>query len=273
MKKIIVPFLLAVMVFSLSSCSVVTSADGDTFESKITFENLSLFCATNAETAESFAGEIRGIMLEFHGITDQSLTGNPGVKRRCDSEKVLYVFPGNGPWNWMDRTAVRMTDMIIDVLIEHFKLDKNIPVVSTGHSMGGAGALTYSVYSKHNVTAVAADSAVCDLFVFADYYPNAWRGYMRAVGDYEDMSFDEAVKSISPVHLIDKMKNIPYFLVHGAADTDVLATTNSDVLNDLLSEKGYNVTYKRPENMTHVVMPAAIEKLYFEFIFSNMMFK
>lgn len=269
MKKAVSLFIVFSLMLSVSACTVVSDAGGAPFESIITFDNLSLFCATNVSDAENFEEPIRGIMLEFHGISDQSLAGNPAVGRRCTAQNVLYVFPSNGPWNWMDKTAVRMTDRIIDILIEHFDLDKDIPVVSTGHSMGGAGAITYSVYSKHNVTAVAADSAVCDLFAYAEYNASAWRSIIRALGDY-DMPFEDAIKTVSPIHLIDELKDIPYFLVHGGSDTDVPAEDHSDILNSLLLGKGFDVVYKRPETMTHVAMPGVIETLYFEFIFSNM---
>ena len=55
--------------------------------------------------------------------------------------EVLYVIPYNNPWAWMNQQTVDFIDEILDVIFEKYGLPKHTPIVSTGRSMGGLGAL------------------------------------------------------------------------------------------------------------------------------------
>ena len=115
----------------------------------ITQENLRNFCYVNDGVCQK---PIRGIVVHFMGLggtmmyseeTEQGLFyGTRGI---------LYLVPYNNPWAWMNPQAVAYTDEILDVLIAQYALPENIPIVSTGLSMGGLSALVYAKRAKRTV--------------------------------------------------------------------------------------------------------------------------
>ena len=83
--------------------------------------------------------------------------------RRCAENGLVaaYMFPG--PWSWMNRGAVRVTDLVIDAIADRFGLEEGkYTLVVMGGSMGGYGALMFSVGTRHKVTACLAHCPCCD---------------------------------------------------------------------------------------------------------------
>lgn len=73
---------------------------------------------------------------------------------------ILYVVPYQNPWAWMNSQTVDFTDEILDVLFEAYSLPENLPIASTGGSMGGLSALVYTAYAKRTPTVCAANCPV-----------------------------------------------------------------------------------------------------------------
>ena len=104
-------------------------------EKIINYENLRNFTYVNDTICKM---PIKGIVVSFFGLGGMTIYDNDFTDGELYAEKgILYVVPYNNPWAWMNKQAVKYTDEIIDVLIKKYDLDENIPIVSTGGSMGG----------------------------------------------------------------------------------------------------------------------------------------
>ena len=107
----------------------------------------------NAQTLPLFAGcsgdvcsrPIRGIVVDFHGLGFQDMPQEPSAfARRCAEKGLLYLLPYDNPWSWMNDTAVRMVDEMVEAAREKYALPDDIPVVACGGSMGGLSCLIYT---------------------------------------------------------------------------------------------------------------------------------
>lgn len=180
-------------------------------------ETLSYFCNTNEACLTQ---KPHGIVLEVPGLGGNSCLGGVMDMKpyhtaytRALAEAglvVAYAFPG--PWSYMNRGAVRICDLIVDALRTKYGLPDDSPLVVCGGSMGGLGALIYTADSRHTVTACVAACPRLEVSPTAFSFPWQPRGYLSAIAAY-DMPLFEAMKTISPLHRLSDMPNIPYFIV------------------------------------------------------------
>lgn len=70
---------------------------------------------------------------------------------------LLYLLPYDNPWSWMNDTAVRMVDEMVEAAREKYALPDDIPVVACGGSMGGLSCLIYTLRAKRTPAACAAN--------------------------------------------------------------------------------------------------------------------
>lgn len=212
-------------------------------------DNAEMFFYSNRHL---LGGTPSGVVLDFHGLNGGTdlLREDPDYARRLAADGVLYLFPYNGPWSWMNDTAVKTVDGILDAVIEKYEYDPAIPVVSTGGSMGGMAALTYARYSRHHITACAANCPVCDLPFHYTERPDLPRTFLCAFGHY-DMPLKDALETASPLHQAAHFPRVPYYIVHGGADTAVDKTKHSDRLVAALRAAGHQVEYHEIPDMTH----------------------
>lgn len=191
-------------------------ADAELF----TFENLSYFTRNNINHIE---GEIKGIVMEFPGLGGSSCLGglvNMGEYKtefalRCAKQGILVMYMYCGPWSWGNKGVVRIADLVIDALKKHYDLPDDIPVVSTGGSMGGIGALNFTIGSRHNVVSCMTACPCYDIIGKYSSYsvnPNFPRTFLAAVYNY-DLSLADALKSITPCENIEAMPKVPYYIV------------------------------------------------------------
>ncbi|HEY5561707.1 MAG TPA: prolyl oligopeptidase family serine peptidase [Clostridiaceae bacterium] len=231
----------------------------------ITGENLNQFAYTNEEYCSK---PIRGVVLEFHGLGfDGFIKERSPFASKCAQLGILYIFPYYGPWSWMNDTAVHYTDDIIDAIFEKYNLDSNIPIISTGGSMGGLSALIYTRYSKRTPRACAANCPVCDLPFHLAEREDLPRTLYSAFEHY-DQDFMGALESASPIHQVKSMPRIPYYVVHGDADTAVNKFKHSDVFVCKMKKENYSIIYNEVPNMTHCDLKGEELKKYWDFIFS-----
>ncbi len=206
------------------------------------YENLRRFAYVNDNVC---ARPVRGIVLSFFGLNCITMYAADTAEGEFYGEKgILYVVPYYNPWSWMNRQAVTYTDEILDVLFEKYDLDEKVPIVSTGGSMGGQGALVYPVYAKRTPVAAVTDCPVCDmLYHYHDAgHPELSRTFYSAVwNEAEDM--ETALKAISPLHLIDRLPRIPYHIFHCDEDKAVSIRQHSDKFVKEMKEHGFDITY------------------------------
>ncbi|MDR1092863.1 MAG: prolyl oligopeptidase family serine peptidase [Clostridiales bacterium] len=221
---------------------------------RVTKDNLNLFAFTNGAALK---GRVRLAYLSFHGL---GYCGMETELKAGDVEDgaagVLRIFPYYGPWSWMNREAVRLTDGIVAAAFERYGLPEGFPVVSTGGSMGGCSALIYARYARVAPVAVAADCPVCDLPFHATERPDLPRTMYNAFAHYE-CGIDEAMRRHSPLHQTADMPDIPYFIDHGDADTAVNKSLHSDRFVAEMRKAGRNVEYLEIPGMKHCDLNSA----------------
>lgn len=201
-----------------------------------------------------FTGKPKAIVLSFHGLGGCALRSEPKeLELFCAEHQLLCVYPYYGPWSWMNREAVRYVDDVVDACITREGLSSDVPVISTGGSMGGLSSLIYTRYSRRTPKACFANCPVCDLPYHATERPDLPRTVYLAFAHYE-CGLAEALRQHSPLHQVENMPRIPYYIVHGTADASVNKGMHSDRLIAAMREQGHNLVYREIEGMTHCAL-------------------
>ena len=212
-------------------------------------------------------GTPRGIVLQFIGLNGNTrmITEDPWEAQLYADRGILFVIPYINPWSWMNRASVKLTDGVVDCLFEKYALPEGTPIVSTGGSMGGLCALTYAAYAKRTPAAVAANCPVCDLPYHYTERDDLPRTLLSAFGEY-GLPLDEAMKTASPLHLAEKMPDVPYFIAHCEKDQAVNKEKHSDRLVALL-KKTRDVSYCEVPERGHCDLAPEAKELWYGFIF------
>lgn len=232
-------------------------------EKIMTYETLRSFTYVNDAVCKK---PIRGIVIAFFGLGNQTRHAVDPVEGEYYGEKgILYVYPYNNPWHWMNRQGVAYTDEIIDVLIEHYGLPADIPIVSTGGSMGGQSALTYMPYAKHTPVACVVNCPVCDSVFHFTERDDLPRTFYSAVYGF-DGTLEEGLRSISPLHLVDKMPDVQYRVFHCTEDKAVNIDSHSRKFVAAMQAAGKDITLDVVEGRGHCALPLAMKQLYARYI-------
>ncbi len=215
---------------------------------------LHLYCNTNARLLTS---PPRAYVLEFPGLGGGSCMG--GCADPAPYEHLLapylaeqgillaYTFPG--PWSWMNRSAVRAVNALVDALREAYGFTEDTPWAVMGGSMGGLGALIYAAAGKHTPTACLSVCPCVDVPACYDCAPDIPRTLFSAVADL-DLPIAEGLKTISPRHRLAEMPRIPYHIVCDCADA-LFPEALTDAYVADLAAAGHEVTYHRLEGCPH----------------------
>jgi alpha-beta hydrolase superfamily lysophospholipase len=193
---------------------------------------------------------ISGIVLRFMGL------GGGGVKTDPDPQDLewgqagaLTVCTYQDPWGWMNPRVIQFTDDLVDAIRLRYELAPEVPLLSTGGSMGGHAALLYSLKSRHRVAACLALWPVCDLpFHYTERF-DLPRTMHHAFGSYEDISAE--LREHSPLHQVKNMPEIPYLLVHGEKDQAVKKSAHSDPFVVGMRERGLPIEYVERPKLGH----------------------
>lgn len=184
-------------------------------EKIITYDTLRNYAYSNDKLIET---PIKGIVLNFYGLGTAIIhNDDPGDAIDFAKQGIIYVIPYSNPWAWMNKQTVAFVDEIIAVLCEKYKLSSSVKIVSSGGSMGGLSALVYCRYAKITPCACVADCPVCDLPFHFSERDDLPRTLYSAFGCYTE-SLTDALKSSSPLHLVDTMPHIPYTIFHCTGD-------------------------------------------------------
>ena len=234
-------------------------------EKLITYENLRNFAYCNAGICE---GKIKGIVLDFMGLGFASMFDEDTELGIFYAQKgILYVLPYNNPWSWMNRQAVAYTDEIIDVLVERFGLSREIPIVSTGRSMGGLASLVYTAKAKITPVACVANCPVCDLPYHFTERPDLPRTLYSAFW-HEDGTVEEVMQAASPLHLVESMPDVKYYIFHCDADKAVNKEKHSDRFVEAMQKK-HSVQYHVVHDRGHCDLTEEMQELFRAHVLSN----
>ena len=232
-------------------------------EKIMNYENLRSFTYANDTICKK---PIKGIVISFFGLGGATMYDNDFAEGEFYAEKgILYVVPYNNPWAWMNNQAVKYTDEIIDVLIEKYALDENIPIVSTGRSMGGQSALVYTAKAKRTPVACVANCPVCDVVYHfterKDLPRTLYSSLFNEAGTLED-----ALKSISPLHLIDKMLKVKYHIFHCDEDMAVNIDAHSKKLIAEFDKRKYDFTFDVVAGRGHCDLTLEMKRKFAEYV-------
>ncbi len=234
----------------------------------ITIQNLRSFAYCNHHICKK---PIHGIVVSFFGLGDGTMFHEDTEDGRNYAEKgILYVVPYQNPWAWMNRQTVEYTDELIDVLFKEYALPMNLPIVSTGGSMGGLSALVYTAHAKRTPIACVANCPVCDLPYHFTERPDLPRTLYSAFGTYEG-TLEEALRSASPLHLVDTMPlSAQYYVFHCEEDQAVNKQKHSDRFVETM-QKQHSIAYYAVPERGHCDLSDDMRKKYYACIFKSVL--
>jgi dipeptidyl aminopeptidase/acylaminoacyl peptidase len=215
--------------------------------------------------------EIRGVILVLHGLGSTGLKGGPGYEEQeWAASGGLVVFPYYGPWSWMNRSSRASIDDLISSVYKHFKLATDIPLIVTGGSMGGQGALIYTRYSPHRIAACFANYPVCDLEYHFTERPDLPPTMRYAFRD-QPADFQSALIEHSPLKQAGSMPDIPYLIIHGDKDLAVNKEKHSDRFIAEMRRLGRRIEYLEVPGMGHATnVPLEASRKQIDFVKSFM---
>lgn len=233
-------------------------------ELPICAENVHDFAYTNEELLAG--NKPIGIALSFHGLNGVAMfKEHPALAMKCAQRRILFVAPYDNPWSWMNDVAVRTVDAIVTALQKRLGI-KDVPVVSTGGSMGGLSALIYSRYSTHRIAACAANCPVCDLPYHFTERPDLPRTIVSALAHY-DMPLPAAMESISPLHQVKALPDIPYLILHCEKDEAVNQARHSERLVAAMRAEHKRIRYVSVPDRGHGDLSPQAWDIFEQFIF------
>ena len=239
-------------------CAAVLVAPADE-----AWEAFSRKCLSNVGKVKT---PVKGLVIEHHG-SGCGRCGRTQGKAVTDFARFrvedgwVFVHPRTES-TWTNDSAVRLTDDLVGAIIAHYGLRTDVPILSTGYSMGGHGALVWPVFSKYrrNIRAVFANCPVTDLPVFHAYVAgltNGWARYDRQTVERSypaeaGVDYEKVLRRRSPIHLVDRLPDVPYYVNQGTADKCVQKATQSDVFVPALKAAGRKVVYFVSEGSGHI---------------------
>jgi dipeptidyl aminopeptidase/acylaminoacyl peptidase len=213
------------------------------------------------------AGKPRAVIVSFHGLRMNQMKAGPLFEEaEWGAAGGLVVFPYYGPWSWMNRSSRRFVNRLIPSVYEAFGLSREAPLLITGASMGGQGALLYTRYSPYPITACAAFFPVCDVPFHFTERPDLPATYRYAFRDDGD-DLDALLEEHSPLHQVEQMPDIPYLIIHGDADQAVRKDRHSDPFVAQMRRLGRKIDYLEIPGMGHGTnIPYEAYRRYTDFI-------
>lgn len=235
-------------------------------EKIITIENLRSFAYCNDSICKR---PIKGLAVSFFGLGGTTMYAeDPETGILLAEHGILYVVPYQNPWAWQNRQNIAFTEEILDVLFEAYALPEDLPIVSTGGSMGGLSALVYMVYAKRTPVACIANCPVCDVPSHFHERADLPRTLYSAFYHY-DGTLQEALRSISPLHLVEKMPaDAKYYIFHCEEDNKVNKQIHSDRFVEKM-QKAHQIQYFPVPDRGHCDLPDETRAQYRQLIINT----
>lgn len=186
----------------------------------------------------------KGGTAELNNFTSEAFSL---FRRKAKANGFIVAVPDYGPSRWFNETAESIVLEMLEFLRSSLRLEGKCHVM--GCSMGGGSALAFAARHKEEVR------SVCDVFGITDYV----RFHRESDGHRDSMTeaFDgtpdikpAAYLERSAINLVDGLKTLPTFVIHGDADT-VVPKWHSDQLVERLRAAGGYVEYVVVPGSTH----------------------
>ena len=133
--------------------------------------------------------------------------------------------------------------------------------------MGGEGALNYACDSNLKITACAAACPASDVYETMNIHPDHPRTVISAVACY-DMSFDEAIDSISPIKRVSELPEIPYYICSDGVDY-YCPSESCDKLVDMMRDRNLCVVYRQQPGLQHGEFSSEVWDEIHEFLLNH----
>ena len=106
--------------------------------------------------------------------------------------------------------------------------------------MGGLSALTYCVYTQKTPVACVTNCPACDLVYHLNEREDLPHTLYNAFFQFEG-TMEEALKSRSPMHLVDRMPRIPYTIFYCELDKLVNNDHHAIRFTEAMRRAGHDV--------------------------------
>lgn len=205
---------------------------------------------------------VRGIIVDFMGLNGSAMFSGETVEGEYyGAEGILFIVPYANPWAWMNRATVQFADELVAAVTEGLDLPPDLPIVASGGSMGGLSAIVYTMYAARTPVLCAANCPVCDAVYHFHERPDLPRTMYSALYEYEG-TLEEALKTISPLHLAEKLPRIPYFIIHCDKDSMVALDKHSEPFAKVMKAAGRDVTLEIVRGRDHCDIGLAGRRSY-----------
>lgn len=234
----------------------------------INYQNFRSFAYSNDKLCSN---EIKGVVITFNGLGFSAMySDDDSFSKELAEKGIINIVPYFNPWSWMNRQTVELTDELVDVIFKHYNLDGCTSIVSCGGSMGGLSCLVYAKYAVRTPVSCVANCPVCDLPYHYTERPDLPRTLYSAFKGY-DGTFEDALKSASPIHLADSMPKIKYYIFHCDRDTCVNKEKHSDRFVSIMKKAGHCVDYYEVKGREHCDLSSEMRELYNQKIYGSIL--
>lgn len=226
----------------------------------MTYENLRYFAYSNDVICKK---PIRGIVVDFWGMGSTGMCHEDTDDGKFYAEQgIVQVIPYYNPWAFCNRQTVAYIEEVMDVVFSYYALPAEIPIVFTGNSMGGLTSLACTALSKYKPIACLANCPVCDMSDHLYERADLPHALYSAFGTYQG-TLEEAMLTVSPLHLTDIMPDIPYYIFCGEEDSVVNKKIHSDQFVEKM-KKTHRITYYEIPGMGHCKMADDVKQQYLQ---------
>ncbi|MBR6915809.1 MAG: prolyl oligopeptidase family serine peptidase [Clostridia bacterium] len=228
----------------------------------ITYDNLRSFAYSNDKLIR---GAPRGIAVSFSGLGCAAVHDSDTEEGRAFArENVIFLIPYHDPWAWGNSACVKLADESVAALCEKYG---DLPVCSTGGSMGGQGALVFCRYSESSVVSCVVNCPVCDTVFHFNERPDLPRTMYAAFSGSDD--FNAEIRARSPLHIAEELPKIPYTVFHCEKDGAVNISAHSEKFVEKMRSLGHNVTYIKVPGRDHCDLPEDEKRAFFNTVKSS----
>ncbi len=227
---------------------------------EINIENIRQFAYTNRHLIK---GEIKGMIFEFVGLYTQNYYTDtePEAGLRFAEKGLLYVIPYYDPWAWMNKRTVVFCRLIYKVITEGYAISE-VPFAVCGASMGGMGAMIFSLEGEKLPVACVTNCPVCDLNYHYIEHEDMPRTIYQAFFE-EGTDLQKSISYSSPIARVEELPFIKYTIFQCMDDDDVHPYAHSEMLVPKMKALGYDITYIKVPNGGHCGLNSKYLEMYF----------
>ena len=191
-------------------------------------------------------GGRRPLLIALYGsggsLDDYNIGSPPfAMLRSLLAERGYYVLaPDLGSNNWMNDTAKSALDGIVAKVLKAYPVDRaRVHIIGT--SMGGYGALAYTVHQPDLIRSVCDHIGVTDPATWFKANPNYFDVVTHALGGAPDKAPD-AYRRNSAIDHARVFEHIPMLMIYGDSDA-IVPLQQGRMLAHALLDRGCPVTY------------------------------